>query len=123
MSYKNLYYNLKIIKKTDGFINDLLSYLNETDFWKYHLENYEINEKIYVKKCTLNLANENLRESITATIDVVRANEIKPKEYYTYCLFNINMNGEISSNIIDNLDDFFINLSTIIRKYRISYFI
>jgi hypothetical protein len=120
---KKNYDRLKILKDSQEFISDFILYLNVRDSWKSSLENYEINAKIFVKDCNFTIVNEHYRESLTAIIDVCKIGDNNIKNNYTYCLFNIDVNGELSSNILEDMDNFFTDMMSIIRKHRISIFI
>lgn len=119
---RKLYDRLKILKDNQEFISEFVIYLNDQENWKSSLENYEINDKIIVKECNFTIVNENHRESLTAIIEVFKIDDNK-KSNYTYCLFNIDINGELSSNIVEDLERFFVDMTSIIRKHRITYFI
>lgn len=119
---KKFYDKLKTLKDNQEFISEFLVYLNEQDKWKASLENYEINAKILVKFCNFTTVNENNRESLTAIIEVSKIEDCK-KSHYTYCLFNIDSNGELNSNIIEDLEHFFVDITSMIRKHRINFLI
>lgn len=123
MALRKMYDRLKLLKDDQNFILDMIMYLNGNETWKTSLEKYEINDKIVVKHCDISIVNENLRESLTVTIEISKIDDTKNKSLYNYCLFNMDRYGEFSSNLDFDLEKFFIDMTSIIRKHRITYLI